>query len=113
MSRFTVAFAALALAVAPLAQASSDAVDRVCIRDTEAAPRVAGVRAQVAAMFAVQPQENEDPSSFSAPGTLELIVARLDADGKPVMVCVDSEAAARRFLDAPVAKIQTKKAQEK
>ena len=113
MSRFTVAFAALALAAAPLAQASSDAVDRVCIRDTEAAPRAAGVRAQLTAMFAVQLQEEEDPNSLSAPGSFELIVARLDADGKPVMVCVDSEAAARRFLDAPLAKIQTKKAQEK
>lgn len=112
MSRFTVAFAALALATAPLVHASSDAVDRVCIRDTEAAPRVAGLRPELTAIFAVQLQE-EDPNSLSAPGSFELIVARLDADGMPVMACVDSEEAARRFLDAPVTKIQSKKAQEK
>lgn len=110
MSRITAAIAALALAAAPFAHAS-DSVDRVCIVENDALPRVAGLRPVLAAIFAAQADE-EDPNSLSAPGSFELLVVRLDADGKPVTACVDSEAAARRFLEAPVAKIQTKKAQE-
>lgn len=112
MSRFTAAIAALALAAAPLAHASTDAVDRVCTRDTETLPRVSGVRPALTAIFAAATEEQEDPESLSAPGTFELIVVRLGADGMPVMACVDNEQAARRFLDAPASKIQSKKAQE-
>lgn len=111
MSRITAAFAALALAAAPFAHAS-DSVDRVCMIDTETLPRFATLRPVLAEIFAVQAVEEEDPNSLSAPGSFELLVVRLDADGKPVTACVDSEAAARRFLEAPSAKIQTKKAQE-
>lgn len=42
----------------------------------------------------------------------EVIVARLNTDGSVVTACVDSEQAARAFLDTPVDKVATKQAKE-
>ena len=44
--------------------------------------------------------------------SVELVVARLGADGKPVMACVDNAEAAERFFEAPVARIGRGKAQD-
>lgn len=112
MFRITAALAAMALTAAPVAFAS-DSVDRVCTTANDTLPRVAaGLRPELTARFATVEAQDDDPNSLSAPGTFEMIVVRLDADGKPVMACVDNEAAARRFLDAPAKQIPTKKAQE-
>lgn len=43
---------------------------------------------------------------------VNVIVARIDADGNLVRACVDNEAAARRFLDAPIEKVETRQAKE-
>ena len=44
--------------------------------------------------------ETEDGVSMT-PEASEVVVARIGADGKPVMACVDSPAAAERFLRSP------------
>lgn len=49
---------------------------------------------------------------MSGPTQVDVIVARIDADGKVVKACVDSEAAARRFLEAPVEKLDGRRAKE-
>jgi hypothetical protein len=49
---------------------------------------------------------------ITGPTHADVILARIDTDGKLVKVCVDNEAAARRFLDAPIAAIQGRRAKE-
>ena len=39
--------------------------------------------------------------------TIEVIVARIGKDGKPILACVDSAEAAKRFLEAPVERLAT------
>jgi hypothetical protein len=59
------------------------------------------------------PETIETENGVSATAThLDVVVARIGADGKPVMACVDSKEAARRFSHAPIDKLQTKKAKE-
>jgi hypothetical protein len=43
---------------------------------------------------------------------MDVLVARIGPDGKVIIACVDSDAAAKRFLEAPIEKV-AKKAQEK
>lgn len=45
-------------------------------------------------------------------GATEIIVARVGPDGKLIKVCVNSEAAVRRFLDAPLEALETKQARQ-
>jgi hypothetical protein len=45
-------------------------------------------------------------------GTFEVLVARIGTDGKPVLACVDTEAAAKRFLDAPAGSLPAKQGRE-
>jgi hypothetical protein len=45
-------------------------------------------------------------------GAMEVVVARIDTDGRMVTACVDSEKAARAFLDSPVERVAKKKAKE-
>ncbi|HEX6095713.1 MAG TPA: hypothetical protein VF432_05250 [Thermoanaerobaculia bacterium] len=49
----------------------------------------------------------------SGPTHADVILARIDTDGKLVKVCVDNEEAARRFLNAPIEKVEGRKAKEK
>jgi hypothetical protein len=109
--------AVVALAAAPLLhaapQSADDAYDRVCVRDASA--RAVASRPALAALFAAH--HTDDPEvvtadGVSAPGTFEVLVARVSTDGKPVMACVDSEAAAKRFLDAPAASLPAKEGRE-
>jgi hypothetical protein len=67
--------------------------------------RPAAQKLDVRALFEPAPGAT-DPSS------VQIIVARIGPDGKLIKACVDSEAAARRFLDAPVETLRTKKAQK-
>ena len=67
------------------------------------------------ALFAHAPGviiENEN-GIMTGPSEVNVILARIDADGKLVKVCVDNEEAARRFLEAPIAKIEGRRAKEK
>ena len=55
--------------------------------------------------------ENENGIT-AGPMQVDVIVARIDSDGKLVKACVDSEEAARHFLNAPVEKLERGKAKE-
>ena len=55
--------------------------------------------------------ETEDGVA-SPMGGLEVIVVRIGTDGKPVMACVDNEKSAHRFFDAPIERVQGRKAQD-
>jgi len=48
----------------------------------------------------------------AGPSQVDVIVARIGTDGKLVKACVDSEAAARRFLEAPIVQVEGRKAKE-
>lgn len=109
--RWFVVPALLALA-APFAQASDDAADRVCIRESIA--RVASPRYDLSPLFALAATESvQTDDGVSAPhGPMEVIVARIGPDGKLVYACVDSEEGVRAFLEAPASRLKTKQAQE-
>ena len=49
----------------------------------------------------------------TGPFQVDVIVARIDSDGKLVKACVDSEESARRFLQAPIGRVAGSRAQEK
>jgi hypothetical protein len=55
--------------------------------------------------------ETEDGVS-AAVGPIEVVVARIGPDGKPVMACVDDLEAAKRFFKAPVEQQAPKQAKE-
>jgi hypothetical protein len=48
----------------------------------------------------------------SGPMQADVIVARIGSDGKLVRACVNTEEAARRFLDAPIEKVEGGRAKE-
>ncbi len=55
----------------------------------------------------------EDANGITAgPFQVDVIVARIDTDGSLVKACVDSEEAARRFLEAPIEKVAGRRAKE-
>jgi hypothetical protein len=107
--RLLVALAAMALA-APLALASDEPV-RLPLRDSivRMAPRL-----DLTELFA---RLGQAPSVETADGVnspmngMELVVARLGEDGKPVIACVDNAEAAQRFFEAPAESIGRRKAQ--
>jgi len=78
----------------------ASASDEACTRDT--LPRVAPPTSAAAAGVG-------GPTPY---GKMDVLVARIGSDGKVIIACVDSEAAAKRFLEAPIEKV-AKKAQEK
>jgi hypothetical protein len=96
VTAFATAFAITAIAHA------ENASDRVCTRDGVA--HLVPARAELAALFARREPELIQTATgrVATAGPAEVMMARIGADGKIVMVCVDSEAAARKFLDAPV-----------
>ena len=84
----------------------------------EAAAKAAEVPAAAPAtleeVFAVSAEAKsiETEDGVSAAGHLEVVVARIGADGKPVQACVDSPEAARRFFKTPIEKLSPKQAKE-
>jgi hypothetical protein len=102
--------AAAALATAPLAHAAELVI-------TEPAAEVAlpSPTRTLAALFATPATEEViDTLDGDAVGmdAMEVVLARIDSDGRVVTACVDSEKAARAFLDSPIEKVATKKAKE-
>lgn len=93
--------AVLALAASPLAHASDQAATRISARESIArfAPRIELAELFARISDAAAPVETEDGVSLQASSS-EVLVARLNTDGKPFMVCVDNEESAHRFLDA-------------
>ena len=112
MSRRNHVVAAIAaLCVAPVVFASDDVSDRICTRDTVA--RAATVRTNLAAAFAQKPEQVVPADDFTAPmGPMEVIVARIGTDGKPVMSCVDTPEAAERFFALAIEQLPKPKRQE-
>jgi hypothetical protein len=131
MARSTYVFvAAVALATATFVYAAAPAANAVTVaeRDSVAvrtSPETSPeVQAEVAlprptltlkALFAkVEEEEVVDTIDGVAVGmgAMEVLVARIDTDGRVVTSCVDSEKAARAFLNAPIEKVATKRAKE-
>lgn len=105
MSRRSVVVTVLLALGAPLVHASDDALDRVCIPET--VPRIASPRAEVT------PAPTVLDRGVGAPmGPMDIIVARIGPDGKVITACVDSEEAARKFLETPVQQLRTKQAEQ-
>jgi hypothetical protein len=100
--RLQVAFATMALATAVAVHAESPA-ERACPRD--GAIRLTPAHAELLALFASpagdpDAQVIDTPTGRSAPmGPVEVVMARIGPNGKPVISCFNNEAAARTFLD--------------
>lgn len=79
--------------------------------------RVLDVREQqeLRAMFDRAPGVISDDANGITVGAfaVDVLVARIGADGKRITACVDNEEAARRFLTAPVGKLSTGEAKQK
>jgi hypothetical protein len=121
--RFSLLVAVAALAVSSVAFAAERANDTECTRQekvqqettTQAAQLPATAPITLEEVFAVsaeaEPVETEDGVSATV-GPIEVVVARIGPDGKPVMACVDDIKAARRFFKAPVEQSAPKQAKE-
>ena len=133
--RISVLVAVTALAVSSLVYGADRASDDECTRQekvqqetaaratnqqqetTQAAQLPAAAPLTLEEVFAVSAAaeaesiETEDGVSAMV-GPIEVVVARLGPDGKPVMACVDDVQAARRFFKAPVETLAPKQAKE-
>jgi hypothetical protein len=113
--RISVLVAATALAVSSFANAAERVNDEECARQekvqTEAQQAAPLTLAELFAMMATEPSV-ETENGVSAPGHLEVVVARIGTDGKPVKACVDSPEAAERFFKAQLEKLTPKQAKE-
>ena len=104
----------VAAVVVALTTASTHAADRHRNQETEPLPQ-AERRLELRALFNRAPgviSENANGIS-TGPFQVDVIVARIDSDGKLVKACVDSEESARRFLQAPIGRVAGSRAQEK
>ena len=105
---------AVALATTSFVHAAEVADDRECTREMSAVHGIAlphpAALAELFAGSAGPSVETED--GVSAPGPMEVVIVRTLDDGTAAMACVDSEAAAKRFLQAPSDKVATKQAKE-
>jgi hypothetical protein len=105
--------AAVALATAPFvhaADAATDATATVAMEVALPAPTIT-LKALFAASATEEVIDVVDGVAFGMEA-MEVMVARIDPDGRVLTACVDSEKAARAFLDAPVDKVATKTAKE-
>ena len=105
---------AVALATSSFVHAAEVADDRECMREMSVVHSVALPHpVALAELFAVSAGESvQTADGVEAPGPMEVVIVRTLDDGTAAMVCVDSEAAAKRFLEAPAEKLATKKAKE-
>ena len=120
--RISVLVAATALAVSSFAYAADRSSDQECTRQekvrTESqqqdVPTSASAPITLAELFASVAAESsvETEDGVSAPGHLEVLVARIGTDGKPLKACVDSPEAAERFFKAQIEKLSPKQAKE-
>lgn len=110
--RIFVVPAVLAFALAPLAHAADQSVQQDSVRASIArlAPRIE--LTELFARIADAGASFDTGDGVSAPmAATEMLVARLGADGKPLMVCVDNEESARNFLDASLERVQRSRQQ--
>jgi len=128
--RISVLVAVTALAVSSLALAADRASDHECTRQektqqettaqatiqheqaTAQLPATAPVTLEEVFVSAeAESIETEDGVSATV-APIEVVVARIGPDGKPVMACVDDVKAARRFFKTPVEQLAPKQAKE-
>jgi hypothetical protein len=118
--RISVLVAATALAVSSFANAAErvndedkrqEKVQEARQQDVQPVPPATITLAELFAMLAAEPSI-ETENGVSAPGHLEVVVARIGTDGKPVNACVDSPEAAERFFKAQIEKLAPKQAKE-
>lgn len=105
------AFAATPFIYAADAATNPAAVDVAHIEVALPAPTLT-LQTLVAANVAVDEVIEVTDGVAIGAGAFEVVLARIDTDGKVVMSCVDSEKAAQAFLQAPIEKIATKKAKD-
>lgn len=101
-------------ALVALMTASAHAADGARKQDTAALPQAERPLA-LHALFTHAPgviAEGPHGMIVTGPTHADVILARIDTDGKLVKVCVDNEAAARRFLDAPISAVEGRKVKE-
>jgi hypothetical protein len=105
--------AVLVLAVSPLAHASDQGATRLSARESIArfAPRIELTELFARIANASAPIETGDGVSMPMSSS-EVLVARLNTDGKPLMVCVDNEESARNFLDASLERVMRGRTQK-
>jgi hypothetical protein len=108
--RFHAALAIVTFAAAGFAHAES-ASDRACTRDGVA--HLVPAHDELTALFArSEAQTMVTKNGTIAPmGPPEVLLARVGPDGKIAIVCVDSETAARHFLEASDDSLSRKKEQ--
>lgn len=103
--------AAVALATAPFVQAA----ELVAAEPAQVEVALPSPTITLKAFFATPATEEIIDSVdgvAAGMGAMEVLVARIDTDGSVITACVDSEKAARAFLDSPIEKVATKKAKE-
>ncbi|MGZ5431571.1 MAG: hypothetical protein ACXW5U_13475 [Thermoanaerobaculia bacterium] len=110
MTRRTLVVAAV---VALMMTASADAKDPARSRE-DALVLVERQHLELHEMFDRAPGViSDDENGITVSGfAVNVVVARIDSDGKVVTSCVDTEEAARRFLTAPADEIQAHQAKE-
>jgi hypothetical protein len=108
--RFQVALAMAAFAAAVVAHAENPS-DRACTRDGVA--HLVPAHDELAALFARSGEQTivTENGTIAPMGPPEVLMARVGPDGRIAIVCVDSETAARRFLEAPDDSLARKKEQ--
>ena len=108
--------AAVALATAPFVQAAEAAVaDRAVAEAVQVEAALPAPTITLKALFKTLEQEEVIDAIDGVAvgmGAMEVVVARIDTDGRVVTACVDSERAARAFLDSPIEKVAKKQAKE-
>jgi|SRR5215212_497067 len=90
-------FIILLFAVSTAVTASA-ASDEACTRETL---RPLGARAHID----VAPLFEKNEAGEVPPEGMEVLVARIAPDGSPVLACVDSAEAAKKFFEAPMEKV--------
>jgi hypothetical protein len=112
MARSIYAFiAVVALATAPFVEAA----EHVTLEPAAVAVALPAPSRTLKALFAAPATEEVIHTTDGVAvgmGAVEVVLARIDTDGRVITACVDSEKAARAFLASPIEKVATKKAKE-
>lgn len=113
--RLQVALAIVTIATAVAVQAETPA-ERACARD--GITRLTPGRAELLALFASPLIEREsqlvesETGTYAPMGPVEVVVARIGADGKPVLSCVNNATAAEAFLNAAPEELPARKQEQ-
>jgi hypothetical protein len=66
----------------------------------------------VASLFVEQVEQADGTVAAKPVSGMEVLVARIGRDGKPVLACVESAEAAKRFLEAPIDQVARKRKEQ-